>query len=87
MAFVLQVVQVYTYMVNPLGVGNGNGDGGPQQHKSAAGGPAAPTAGPAAADAGKTQQQTFSKITGWELRIVMEYCNSVSARCVVDKLG
>jgi hypothetical protein len=75
---------MYTYMVNPLGVG-GNGDGGQQRDNLAAGGPvAAPPAGPGAADAGRPQQQqqqqqSFSKITGWELRIVMEYCNSVGA--------
>lgn len=71
----LQVVQVYTYMVNPLGVADhGDNDG----HHAAE----APLPLPsAAADAGSPQapwaRQPHSKITGWELKLVMEYCNAV----------
>jgi hypothetical protein len=75
----LQVVQVYTYMVNPLAVGDhGDNDG----HDAA--GPSLPLPGAAAAAAagspeaaGDGARQQYSKITGWELKLVMEYCNAV----------
>jgi len=59
------VVQVYTYMLNPLTAGAASGPG---------------AAGDAArlADAGTPGT---SEIAGWELKLVMEYCDQVGKRC------
>jgi hypothetical protein len=72
-AAVLQVVQVYTYMLNPLGVG-GDDSNHPRQGQPTA---AAAAAAPAGAPGGDGKQ--YSKITGWELKLVLELCNSVSS--------
>jgi hypothetical protein len=79
----LQVVQVYTYMVNPLGMGD---DGDNDGHHAA--GPPLPLPGAAAAaDAGSPEAvnsgagQLYSRITGWEVKLVMEYCNAVRGAC------
>lgn len=73
------VVQVYTYMLNPLGVGgNGDSDGhhavGPPGHLPGA------VAAVVGSPDGKVPgvKPPYSKITGWELKLVMEYCNAVS---------
>lgn len=78
-SIVQQVVQVYTYMVNPLGVGGQ--DGGPAAAPGVA--PAVqqpPQQDPAQAAAPGRQpsSSSVSRVTGWELRLVMEYCNAVS---------
>jgi len=76
---VLQVVQVYTYMVNPLGVGGQ--DGG----TAAAPGAAPAVQQPPQSDTAKAAppgrqppSSNVSRVTGWEVRLVMEYCNAVS---------
>lgn len=84
-AVVTQVVQVYTYMLNPLGV---SGNGQPPVDQPPFGGvaaadPAAAAAagGPNPGGAGQSPaaKQLYSKITGYELKLVLEYCNAV--RC------
>jgi hypothetical protein len=80
----VQVVQVYTYMLNPLGV---NSDGhSPLDQPDFAAVAAADAAAAAAAAAGgpnpggagqSPAAKPYSKITGWELKLVMEWCNAV----------
>lgn len=60
---------MYTYMLNPMGVG-GDGSSHPGQGQPL---PAAAAGGIPGGDG-----KQYSKITGWELKLVLELCNSVS---------
>jgi hypothetical protein len=82
----VQVVQVYTYMLNPLGVNSD--DHSPLDQPdfaavaaadaAAAAAAAAAAGGPHPGGAGQSPAaKPYSKITGWELKLVMEWCNAV----------
>ncbi|KAF8060546.1 RPL6 [Scenedesmus sp. PABB004] len=73
------VVQVYTYMLNPLTTdaaagGSAGGARGQQQQAAALGQAAAP-----AAAAG------VSSVSGWELKLVMELCDQGTLRDALDR--
>jgi hypothetical protein len=86
----MQVVQVYTYMLTPLMAGQDKQQGGQQQqqlHKQLCGSEVEQQLAAGAAGQQLQQEQwegsgkgDKGQVSGWSLRLVMEYCDQVSWR-------
>uniref|UniRef100_A0A383W883 Protein kinase domain-containing protein n=1 Tax=Tetradesmus obliquus TaxID=3088 RepID=A0A383W883_TETOB len=87
------LVQVYTYTLNPLIAGEEQGSGSgssrrnlpplPSQARQQQQQQQAPPHG-ANTSAGSGQQRSQGIVSGWELRLVMEYCDQGTLRDVLD---
>eukprot|EP00879_Flechtneria_rotunda_P020363 GHRR01021415.1.p1 GENE.GHRR01021415.1~~GHRR01021415.1.p1 ORF type:complete len:591 (+),score=196.37 GHRR01021415.1:254-1774(+) len=71
------VVQVYTYMINPLTVGDKLG--------RKAGSSVSTQNDAAASEAGEGCPAKPNNISGWELKLIMEYCDQGTLRDALDR--
>jgi serine/threonine protein kinase len=83
------VVQVYTYMMDPLSTAHsniqGSGTAG-STDQSAGGAPSGGGAGEVSINSRAASGGANKHITGWELKIIMEYCNGVSVGALKSEL-